>query len=319
MAPILSVIITAFNEGDFLLEAVRSIQGQTFTDWEIILVDDGSTGRTQEVVASLVNEPGVKVIRQVNQGVSAARNSGLKIARGKYVGFLDGDDRWHPDKAACHIAVLENDASVDLTYSWWRRIDEQGNDTGRQGRPDKNQVHLEDLIKYNLLGSASNVVGRKEALFEAGLFDPELRAAEDMEFWFRVGRLRENNIKCIKKVLLDYRVRSGQLSKNWHRMFQDWKKVMAKVRQLEPQRMAAVEHEANAFVKRYLASMAYEAKDYRTSRRFLFEAIQEKPGLLFAPWSYCFMPIMLTLLPGSFHKSLTKGMQALRSTVRTIF
>ena len=182
MEPILSVIITAFNDGDFLIEAVRSIQRQTFRAWEIILVDDGSTGRTREVVASIINEPGVRVVRQVNQGASVARNTGLQLARGKYVGFLDGDDLWHPEKAAKQVAVLEADPAVDLTFSWVRYVDEQGNDTGRRQKPSKCPILLEDLMKQNFIGSTSNVIGRKEALFEAGLFDPDLRAAIEMEF-----------------------------------------------------------------------------------------------------------------------------------------
>jgi len=317
MEPILSVIITAFNEGDFLVEAVRSVQRQTFTAWEIILVDDGSTGRTQEVAASLVDEPGIRVIRQVNQGASVARNTGLKHARGKYVGFLDGDDCWYPDKAASQIDILETHPAVDLTFAWWRYVDEQGNDTGRRGKPDKTPILLEDLMKRNFLGTTSNAIGRKEAFFEAGLFDPDLRAAIDMEFYIRVGRLREGNIKCIPRILLDYRVRSGQISKNWHRMFQNWERVMDKMRKLEPQRMAAIEDEAYAIAKRYLAYLAYEAEDYPASRRFLFEALRGNPGFLLDPGStFTIMAVLCTYLPKRLHKPLAKWVQDLRLTIR---
>jgi glycosyltransferase involved in cell wall biosynthesis len=317
MDPILSVVITAFNEGDLIIETVRSVQRQTFAFWEIILVDDGSSGRTQEVVASLVDEPGVRVVRQVNQGVSAARNYGLKLARGRYVGFLDGDDLWYPDKAASHIAILETHPPVDLTFSWWRYVDEQGHDTGRRGKPDKKSIQLEDFIKQNFIGSPSNVIGRREALFEAGLFDPNLLEMADMEFWFRVGRLREGNIRCVPEVLLDYRVRRGQLTKNWRRVLQDWERVMDKVRQMEPQRMAAVEYEAYAIAKRYLAYLAYVAEDYPVARRFLFEALQKKPGFLLDGGSFfTIMAILCTYLPKTLHQSLANWVQDRRLNVR---
>jgi glycosyltransferase involved in cell wall biosynthesis len=315
--PILSVIITAFNEGDLLMEAVRSVQRQTFAAGEIILVDDGSTGRTREVVASLADDTGVRVVRQVNQGVSVARNSGLKLARGRYVGFLDGDDLWYPDKAASQIAVLEAHPAVDLTFSWWRFVDEQGNDTGRRGKPDKNPIQLEDFIKRNFIGSPSNVIGRRATFLEAGLFDPNLKEMADMDFWFRIARLRAGNVECVPAVLSDYRLRSGQLTKNWRRMFQDWERVMDKVRRLEPQRLAAVEDEAYAIAKRYLAYLAYVAEDYPVARRFLFEALRNNPGFLIDGGSFfTIMAILCTYLPKPLHQSLASWVQDRRINVR---
>ncbi len=317
MEPILSVIITAFNEGDFLIEAVRSVQRQTFTAREIILVDDGSTGYTQEVVASLADEPGIRVVRQVNQGASVARNTGLKLARGKYVGFLDGDDCWYPDKAASQIDLLETDPAIDMTVSWLRYVDEQGNDTGRRNKPHEGPILLEDLMKRNFLGTTSNAIGRKKAFFEAGLFDPDLRAAIDMDFYIRVGRLRAGNIKIIPKILLDYRSRKGQITSDWRSMQLNWEKVMDKMRQLEPQRMAAIEAEAYAITKRYLAHLAYKAGDYPAARRLFFESLRRNPAFLLDPGSFfTLMAILCTYLPKSLHRSLANWAQNLRSTFR---
>lgn len=313
MNPLLSVIITAYNEGDYLREAVRSVQRQTLSNLEIILVDDGSTGRTREVVESLNGEPRLQIIRQKNQGPSAARNAGLKLARGKYVGFLDGDDLWAPDKAASQVAIMEEDPQVDLTFAWWRVVDEQGKDTGRRGKPNKQEIQLEDLIRRNLLGSTSNVIARKEALFQAGLFDPSLRAAEDMEFWIRVARLREGNLGGIPRVLLDYRLRSGQLSKNWQKMLEDWERVLAKIRTLEPQRVAAVEYEARAISNRYISYLAYEAEDYPTARTFLYRALRMKPGFLLDRGSwFTIAGVMCTLLPEAIHRPLARSVTGLR-------
>lgn len=319
MAPLLSVIITAYNEGDYIIEAVRSVQCQTFADLNIILVDDGSTGHTKEVIDSLANEPRLRIIRQANQGPSVARNVGLQAAASKYVGFLDGDDLWYPDKASSHIEILEQDASIDLTYSWWRFIDENGRDTGRRTRSNRNPIRLEDLIKQNSLGSTSNIIARRDALVAAGLFDPNLRGAEDMEFWIRVARLRPGNIRCVPKVLFDYRVRQGQLTKNWQEMFHYWEKVIAKVRNLEPELVAAVEHEAYANAKRYQAYLAYEANDYPASRRLLFEALRRKPGFLLDSASFfTIAAILCTYLPKPVHQSLAKSVQILRTKANAL-
>lgn len=315
MAPILSVIITAYNEGDYLFEAIHSVQQQTLADLEIILVDDGSTGPTKEIIDGMV-EPGLFIIRQDNQGPAVARNVGIQATRGKYVGFLDGDDCWYPEKAASHIEILEQHSGVDLTYGWWRFVDEGGNDTARRGKPNKKPVELQDLIKQNFIGSASNVIARKEALFAAGLFDPNLRAAEDMEFWIRMARLREDNLHCIPKILFDYRVRKGQLSKNWQKMFQDSQKVFEKVRDLEPELVAAVEHEAYAVRKRYLAYLAYEASDYPASRKLLFEALRMKPDVLLERSAFfTIAAILCTYLPERIHSAMAKSVQDLRMKI----
>jgi glycosyltransferase involved in cell wall biosynthesis len=313
MAPLLSVIITAYNEGDFLVEAVRSVQQQTFPNREIILVDDGASGYTKKVIDRLAPEPELTVIRQANQGQSVARNVGIAHARGKYIGLMDGDDVWHQERANILIAVLDQNPDLDLIVSWWRVINEQGEDTGRRGKPYEKMIMPEDLIRCQFLGGPSNFLGRKEAFIAAGLFDSSFRSIEDLEFLFRLAHLRPNNIRVLPRILWDYRVRGGQLTKNWPTMWENWEEAFAKMRSLEPERVEALEPEARAIFTRYLAYLAYESKDYSTARTFLHQALRMKPGFLLDRGSWMVIAaITCTLLPELLHAFLAQSVMGLR-------
>jgi glycosyltransferase involved in cell wall biosynthesis len=119
-----SVIIPCYNYGRFLAEAVASAASQTFGDIEIIIVDDGSTDNTPQVIDSL-DDPRIRARRVPNGGVSAARNAGLDMARGEFIAFLDADDRWHPDKLKRQVALMEAEPDVALVFSDLRRFSEE--------------------------------------------------------------------------------------------------------------------------------------------------------------------------------------------------
>lgn len=120
-----SVIIPTHNYGRFLAEAIASVQAQSVEDLEIIVVDDGSTDDTPEVLAR-ITDPRLRAVRVSNGGVSRARNIGLEMARGDYIAFLDADDRWHPDKLARQLELLAHEPEVGLVFTDFRRFDEHG-------------------------------------------------------------------------------------------------------------------------------------------------------------------------------------------------
>ncbi|HEX6750633.1 MAG TPA: glycosyltransferase family 2 protein [Longimicrobium sp.] len=120
-----TVVITTYNYGRFVREAVESVQAQGVDDLQIVVVDDGSTDDTPEVLAAL-RDPRLEVVRTPNRGISAARNEGLARARGRYVAFLDADDRWRPDKLRRQLGVLEGDPSLAAVFSNFVRFDEKG-------------------------------------------------------------------------------------------------------------------------------------------------------------------------------------------------
>ena len=120
-----SVIIPTYNYGRFLAEAIASVQRQTVQDLEIIVVDDGSTDETPAVL-SAIREPRLRSLRIANGGISAARNTGLELATGEYLAFLDADDRWVPDKLERQLALMESEPGLGLVFSNFSRFDQHG-------------------------------------------------------------------------------------------------------------------------------------------------------------------------------------------------
>jgi glycosyltransferase involved in cell wall biosynthesis len=315
--PILSVIIPAYNVENYIGEAVRSVQQQTFTNLEIIVINDGSTDNTGQVIDEFAKDPRIVVIHQKNQGTSACRNIGQDVAHGKYVGFLDGDDLWMPEHAQKHIEVLSGNHEIDMTGSWWRIINENGLDTGRTGKPKKKWIQVEDLIRENILSGTSNVVLTRAAIDKAGWFDPELVAAVDLDLYIRVSLLRRGNIYCIPEVLTEYRLRQGQITKDWRRMAFNWELVIEKARCKCPQTVCNVEDEARARFLRFLAHLAYEAGDFSSCRTLLGHAFRKGTKYLYIDsrtWVTAFAA-MLTFLPHSVHFLIADTIRSARSAM----
>lgn len=314
MPPVLSVIVPAFNVEFYVAQTVESVLSQTFTDLEIIIVNDGSTDRTMEIVNQFKQDPRVKVIDQVNQGCCGARNAGLRVAQGEYIGFCDADDKWQPEKAALHIKHLQENPGIDLTFSWWKLVDERGNPTGRF-KACKKSIELEDLLKENLIGSTSNVVVRRTALEEAGEFDESLRSNVDLDLWLRIVQLKPGNVGCIGKFLVDYRMRPGQITKNWRQMGCYWNIVFNKVKVKFPERVSRIEKEARSFQERYLAHLAYEAGDFKGSRKCLLNALLLFPAIMVKNhrWWLLTATVLSTFLPAKMHEFISAKARQVRA------
>jgi len=165
---------------------VDSVLAQTYTNFELTVVDDGSTDDTLDRLTAYGDS--IQIIRQDNLGASAARNTGIKQARGRYIAFLDSDDLWKPDKLAAQMDLVSRDRSVRVCYTeeiWIRR--------GRRVNPRrKHAKHSGWILKEMLplcLVSPSSVLIAREVLDRVGLFDESLPACEDYDLWLRIGRL----------------------------------------------------------------------------------------------------------------------------------
>ncbi|MEW5733379.1 MAG: glycosyltransferase [Thermodesulfobacteriota bacterium] len=181
--PKVSVIIPVFNRAWCIERAVRSVLDQDFPDFELVVVDDGSTDGS----ASLVPEdPRIRVLRMENQGVSAARNLGISQAQGELVAFLDSDDWWLPRKLSCQIEFFAaNPGAVACqTQEMWIRNGRRVN-PGLRHRKPSGDIFLPSLVLC--LVSPSAVMLKKSLLDEAGAFDESLPACEDYDLWLRIG------------------------------------------------------------------------------------------------------------------------------------
>ena len=319
-APDVSIVVPAHNVERFIAAALRSALAQRGVAVEVVVVDDGSTDGTPAEVARFAGDPRLRVVRQPNAGLAAARNAGLAAASGRYVGFLDGDDLWDPDKARWHVELMDARPWVDLSYSWWWIVDEEGRATGRGNTAPARRLpgglSLEGLVVENFTGNGSNVVCRRGALIRAGGFDPRLRACEDLDAWLRVAALREGNIALVPEILTSYRMRGGQMTRDWRRMRAGWEAAIGKARRLAPKRVARVEAMARARLGRFLAYIAYEAGEHAAARALIRGAWRSSPRVLLGDrrcWLVTGAVLAAAVLPRGWHDRLSTGVKERRA------
>src|SRR5215217_7258738 len=196
MEPLVSVIVPTYNYGRFISETIECLRAQTYAEWECMIVDDGSTDDTAEVVARYSKaDARIKFFRQPNRRQAAARNHGLAQMRGEYVQFLDADDLIEPEKLEKQVAYLENHPDVDILYGSVRYFRSEA-PTARlhtmwgvdkpwmPGISGRGKHVLEVLIEQNIMVINSPLIPRR-VIDLVGLFDEALPPAEDWDYWVR--------------------------------------------------------------------------------------------------------------------------------------
>lgn len=183
--PKVSVIIPAFNCEKYIGQTIESVLSQTYRNFELIVVDDGSTDNTKAIVKNYLQDSRIKYIYQDNSGVSAARNIGFAKSHGKYIAFLDSDDLWYPNKLEEQVRLLEMNKEIGLTNCSVNYVDENSNVIGKEVCKVIDDV-TDLLFKGNLVtGSASVVMLRRVCLEKVGLFDTDLFISADVDMWIR--------------------------------------------------------------------------------------------------------------------------------------
>lgn len=213
-----SVIIPTYNCARYIAEAIDSVLNQTYQDFEIIVVDDGSTDNTKPIVDRYLTKYTEKIyyIFQKNAGVAVARNTGIARAGGKYIALLDADDLWLPDALETMVKVLESDDSVGLVHANLKKITEDGKPLGTFKREPQylSGCIFEHLFlrKAHIFGNA--VLFRKECIDTVGLYDPNLSllGCEDRDLWLRIAKAYK--IQHIDKTIAYYRMRQSGLSRH---------------------------------------------------------------------------------------------------------
>ena len=182
--PLVSVIIPTYNRGWIVRDAIDSVFGQTYANFELIVVDDGSTDRTPQILDAYGDR--LRVIRQANQGVSAARNRGIGESSGPMIALLDSDDIWLPKKLAVQVDFFKRNpaALICQTEEIWIRNGLRVNPGKRHRKPSG--MIFERSLELCLV-SPSAVMVRRELFEKVGLFDESLPACEDYDLWLRVG------------------------------------------------------------------------------------------------------------------------------------
>jgi glycosyltransferase involved in cell wall biosynthesis len=219
--PRVSAIVPAYNAARYLKATIESVRSQTYDDWELIVVDDGSTDDTRLVVQSYAPALGMKLryIYQPNRGLPAARNTAIREARGEFIGILDADDVWLPARLERGVALMDRSPEVGLVHAKIARIDVGGAVIGvpvfppRKYQSGKIAIHL---LTRRARIACPTVLFRRRCLETSGFFDEAMGATEDRDLWFRIAEHFE--VAYIDEILAYSRATPGSMTSDSDRM-----------------------------------------------------------------------------------------------------
>lgn len=188
--PLVSVVIPAYQAAQHIANALQSVFAQTYSNYEVIVINDGSPDTPQLLDALRPYQDRIRYLEQHNQGPSGARNSGVLSAAGQYIAFLDSDDCWFPPYLAEQVRLLEGPPPYDLVYCNAQRLGARAGHwpTCMDASPSNGPVNFESLLREQCTVITSFTVVRRQAVLDAGLFDPAFRRSEDFDLWLRMAR-----------------------------------------------------------------------------------------------------------------------------------
>ena len=228
--PLVSIIIPTYNRSSYLKEAIESVLSQTYTHFELIIVDDGSTDNTEEVIRQF-NDTRIIYIKKPNEGhPGKTRNAGLRIAQGDFIAFLDDDDKWLPEKLKEQIGAHIRKPRIMASYTFYSII---GKATQRDhhifpAQIERNGFLLEEMIRHGSFVLTSTMCFRKEVFDRIGEFAeiPNLRSGQDFDMWLRIAQHFE--YLCIPHYLTVYRLHSRAISETFvhKRLFAIYERVI---------------------------------------------------------------------------------------------
>jgi len=222
--PLVSIVIPAYNAAETIAETIESVRAQTLHDWEIVLIDDGSTDDTAAVVEA-IGDPRIKVYRYPNAGQGESRNRGASHATGEFFAFLDADDLWTPDKIERMVEAIG--ASSDLTavaYSWVDWMSEDGSTLTLGCAYTRQGYVYEKLLLSDFIAGGSNLMMWRGAFSRVGGFNPDFPPAEDRDMWLRLAE--KFHFVAIEAPLLQYRQVAQSQSANVTRMEKSQRRVI---------------------------------------------------------------------------------------------
>jgi glycosyltransferase involved in cell wall biosynthesis len=319
--PKVSVIVPVYNVEKYIAETISSVLAQTFTDFELIIIDDESQDRSIEICESFP-DPRIKIVHQKNRGLAGARNTGIRHAQGEYFAFLDSDDVWRSQKLEKHVQHLDANPDLGVSFCSSEFIDDDSKPLGNYQIPKIKNITPELILCRNPISNGSVPVIRKEVfqdieftdnfygLEEKFYFDDRFRQSEDIECWIRIAVTTKWQIEGIPDVLTLYRVNSGGLSANMMKQLDSWEKVIAKTRTYAPDLLAKWESLARAYQLRYLARRAIRNKDGKAAVQFINRALASNwKILIYEPMRSLltiFAAYLIWILPQSFYNGIEK-------------
>ncbi len=291
--PKVSVVIPAYNAMSYLPETVESALSQTFTDFEVLIIDDGSSDNIVRWFTQLT-DPRLKLISQKNQGVSAARNVGIAHAQGMYLALLDADDLWEPSKLEKQVRCLEDNPKVGLVYTWVWLINELGKPTGRMGTPQAKGDVWQKLLEFKPVCCCGSTPLIRRCCFETvGVFDRNLSGLADWDMWVRIAS--HYSFALIKQPLVFYRQHPNSMSTDYQGLLNDFHTAIEKAFRPAPSNLLYLKARGSARFKLYLSWKLIETWDYKAASHFRQQILAHYPQLIYS-WEVIRLSIAIMVL-----------------------
>lgn len=291
--PFVSVVIPVYGVEKYIEEAVASVLAQTYTNFEIIIVDDESPDNSIELVEKSFSDDRIEIVRQINRGLAGARNTGIRHAKGEFVAFLDSDDFWVAEKLENHITLMRSIPNCGVSFSSSQFVDEQSKALGRLQAPKKKKnFKAQDIFCRNPIGNGSVPVIRKSILEQIAFFSPDrlneeepytqyfdesLRQSEDVECWTRIALKTATEFHYIDKPLTNYRLNNEGLSADVDKQLATWITLLTNLQAYAPDFAKTYGSTAKAYQYRYLARRSVFQGQARNGFKFMLLAFRTKP------------------------------------------
>ncbi len=278
--PLISVITPTYNRADFIGEAVESVLAQTYPHFELLIVDDGSTDNTPEVLQRFNEDERVRLFRQENQGQSIARNVALAEAKGDFICFLDSDNYWPREKLEQQLRIFEQSPEVDVLYGDNVIINETGEETSRKNMARHSGRIAAQMIRDNCV-AMNTTMARRRCFDEMGGMSGKRRVADDYDLWLRFSATYE--FRYEPEYWAWYRVMDDQISSDKTRRFQVNEDIIHDFRRDYPSALSKAEFDkgfAHFYIRkgRYLGSVGQKKEGLREVMKALRYAPAELNG-----------------------------------------
>jgi glycosyltransferase involved in cell wall biosynthesis len=314
--PNISVIIPVYNAEETIKDTIESVLSQTYSQFEIIVINDGSQDKTLEIVSRIL-DPRLKVLSYPNAGVSVSRNRGISQAAGDYVSFLDADDLWTADKLETQLKSLQANPQAAVAYSWTDWIDESGQFLRSGGHITVNGDVYAKLLLRDFVESGSNPLIRRQALTEVGGFDESLNLAADWDMWLRLAARYEFVAVPSSQIL--YRVSPNSMSSNVWKMEAESLQIIERAFAVAPESLQHLKREVLGSRYKYLTFKSLEGTPERNKGlaavRFLWQMVRYDRSMLLRSQILAIVLVKIaitTLLPSQLSQALLKAAKNLK-------
>ena len=317
--PLISVIIPVYNGEKTIRETIESVLSQTFTDFELIVINDGSQDATLQIVER-IQDARLKVFSYPNSGQATSRNRGIARACGEYISFIDADDLWTPDKLEAQLRALQDNPQAAVAYSWTKCIDELGQFSRRGSHISATGDVYGKLLLIDFIENGSNPLIRRQALIKVGSFDESLPAAEDWDMWLRLAACYEFVAVPSSQIL--YRQSANSWSANVLKQGAGSLQVMERAFNQAPESLQHLKPASLANIYKGLTFKALEGPGAParqrglTAARLLWHCVKNDPTLLRSRviWKVLFKITVMVLLPPKQAQTLLTKFKKISNT-----